>query len=127
MTLWPDPEKYRLADSPGLSLEAAKWLVETQQAMVLGVDNFEMLIGQVGENGDINVVLGKPLRVLGHAKLFQPVPNFLHRGHQGPVVAEFWTTAIKSVHKSAIPLLKKAGQSRMWHARGNAPTRRLGL
>jgi len=40
MTLWPDPEKYRLADSPGLSLEAAKWLVETQQAMVLGADNF---------------------------------------------------------------------------------------
>jgi len=40
MTLWPDPQKYRLADSPGLSLEAAKWLVETQQAMVLGADNF---------------------------------------------------------------------------------------
>jgi kynurenine formamidase len=40
MTLWPDPNKYRLADSPGLSLEAAKWLVEEQQAMVLGADNF---------------------------------------------------------------------------------------
>jgi len=40
MTDWPDPEKYRLADSPGLSLDAAKWLVEAQQAMVLGADNF---------------------------------------------------------------------------------------
>jgi kynurenine formamidase len=30
--------RYPLADSPGLSLEAAKWLVETQQAMV--ADNF---------------------------------------------------------------------------------------
>jgi kynurenine formamidase len=40
MTLWPDPDKYRLADQPGLSLEAAQWLVEGQKAMVLGADNF---------------------------------------------------------------------------------------
>jgi kynurenine formamidase len=40
MTLWPDPQKYRLADQPGLSLEAAQWLVEGQQAMLLGADNF---------------------------------------------------------------------------------------
>ena len=40
---------------------------------------FEMLVGQVGENGHINVVLGEPLRVLGHAELFEPVGNLLHR------------------------------------------------
>ncbi len=40
MTLWPDESKYRLADQPGLSLEAAQWLVEGQKAMVLGADNF---------------------------------------------------------------------------------------
>ena len=40
MTLWPDVNKYRLADQAGLSLEAAQWLVETQQAMLLGADNF---------------------------------------------------------------------------------------
>ncbi len=40
MTLWPDPAKYRLADQPGLSLEAAQWLVERQKAMLLGADNF---------------------------------------------------------------------------------------
>jgi kynurenine formamidase len=40
MSLWPDPNKYRLLDQPGLSLEAAQWLVETQQAMLLGADNF---------------------------------------------------------------------------------------
>jgi kynurenine formamidase len=40
MTLWPDEAKYRLADQPGLSLEAAQWLVEGQQAMLLGADNF---------------------------------------------------------------------------------------
>ena len=40
MRLWPDPDKYRLADQAGLSLEAAQWLVEGQQAMLLGADNF---------------------------------------------------------------------------------------
>src|SRR4029079_13045874 len=48
---------------------------------------FEMLVGQVGENGHVNVVLGKPLRVLGHAELFEPVRNLLHRGHRDPCVA----------------------------------------
>ena len=40
MTLWPDVAKFRLADQPGLSLEAAQWLVEKQKAMLLGADNF---------------------------------------------------------------------------------------
>ena len=40
MTLWPDEAKYRLADQPGLSLEAAQWLVEGQRTMVVGADNF---------------------------------------------------------------------------------------
>lgn len=40
MVLWPDPAKYRLADQPGLGLEAAQWLVEGQKAMLLGADNF---------------------------------------------------------------------------------------
>ncbi len=40
MTLWPDASKYRLVDQPGLSLEAARWLVEEQKAMLLGADNF---------------------------------------------------------------------------------------
>ncbi len=39
MTLWPDQTKYTLLDEPGLSLEAAQWLVERQQAMLLGSDN----------------------------------------------------------------------------------------
>lgn len=40
MTLWSDAAKYRVADQPGLSLEAARWLVESQKAMLLGADNF---------------------------------------------------------------------------------------
>jgi kynurenine formamidase len=40
MTLWPDQSKYRLADQPGLSLEAAQWLAEGQQTMLVGADNF---------------------------------------------------------------------------------------
>jgi hypothetical protein len=48
---------------------------------------FEMLLRQVGKNGNIDLVIGKALSVLGHAELFEPVRNLLHRGHQGPVVA----------------------------------------
>jgi kynurenine formamidase len=40
MTLWLDHVKYRLENQAGLSLEAAQWLVEKQQAMLLGADNF---------------------------------------------------------------------------------------
>jgi kynurenine formamidase len=39
MNLWPDAAKYRLLDQAGLSLEAAHWLVEGQQAMLLGADS----------------------------------------------------------------------------------------
>ena len=38
----------------------------------------EMLVGQ-GDNSDINVVLGKPLSILGHTDLFERVRNLLHR------------------------------------------------
>ena len=40
MTLWPDPAKYQLGNQSGLSLEAAQWLVEVNQAMLVGGDNF---------------------------------------------------------------------------------------
>ena len=40
MTLWPDTAKYTLGNQAGLSLEAAKWLVDDNQAMLLGADNF---------------------------------------------------------------------------------------
>jgi len=39
MALWPDRSKYRLSDQAGLGLEAARWLVERQRAMLLGADN----------------------------------------------------------------------------------------
>jgi len=39
-----------------------------------------MLIGQVGENGEINSVLSKALGVLGHAEFFEPMCNLLHGG-----------------------------------------------
>lgn len=40
MTLWPDRQKFRLMDQSGLSLEAARWLVEERDAMLVGADNF---------------------------------------------------------------------------------------
>ena len=43
-------------------------------------DLFEVLIGQVTENREIDVVVGKGLGILGQAELFEPVRNRLHRG-----------------------------------------------
>jgi hypothetical protein len=62
---------------------------------------FEMLIGQVGENGPINVVLGEPLRVLGHAEFFEPICNLLHGGHQWSRhgLTEVTTAATESLHR----------------------------
>jgi hypothetical protein len=40
----------------------------------------QVLIGQMAECRDIDSVLGKALRVLGHAKFFEPVRNLLHCG-----------------------------------------------
>src|SRR5215469_14671657 len=43
---------------------------------------FEMLLGQVGKNGNIDLVFGKALSVLGHAEIFEPLLNLLHGSHQ---------------------------------------------
>jgi hypothetical protein len=40
---------------------------------------FEALICQVGQNRGIDVVLGKALRILRHAELFEPVRYLLRR------------------------------------------------
>jgi hypothetical protein len=42
-------------------------------------DPFEDLIGQVAQDCEIDIVLSKPLGVLGHARRFEPVGNLLHR------------------------------------------------
>src|SRR6516225_4889035 len=41
---------------------------------------FEVLIGQVTQNIEINIILGKALSVLPETELFEPVQNLLHRG-----------------------------------------------
>ncbi len=42
----------------------------------------QILIGQMGEFGYVNLILGKTLGVLPETELFEPVRNLLHRGHQ---------------------------------------------
>src|SRR5215475_493574 len=56
-----------------------------------------MLVGQVGENGHINVVLGEPLRVLGHAELFEPVGDLLHCEPLRTKRHPLWTGRIRSL------------------------------
>jgi hypothetical protein len=42
-------------------------------------DIFEVLISEMGERLNFDPVLSKTLGVLGHAELFEPVGNLLHR------------------------------------------------
>ena len=42
-------------------------------------DIFEVLISEVGERLNFDPVLGKALRILGHAEFFEPIRNLLHR------------------------------------------------
>jgi len=51
-------------------------------------DLFEVLIGQVTQDREIDIVLGKALGVLGQAESFQPLRDLLHhdpsRGFTAP-------------------------------------------
>src|SRR4029450_960532 len=40
---------------------------------------FKILVGQVTQNNEINIILGKALSVLPETELFEPVRNLLHR------------------------------------------------
>jgi len=51
-------------------------------------DVLEVLIGQMAESRDINPVLGKTLRVLGHAELFKPLRNLRHCGYTSQAIHE---------------------------------------
>ena len=42
-------------------------------------DVLEVLIRQMTEGRETNSVFGKTLGVLGHAELFEPIRNLLHR------------------------------------------------
>ena len=53
-----------------------------------------MLVGQVGKNREINAIFGKALRVLGHAELFEPIANLLHR--LPPLYRQGWPRAYQS-------------------------------
>jgi hypothetical protein len=50
----------------------------------------EVLISQMRECRNTNPVLGKALRVLGHAELFEPIRNFSHCG--APSATVVWDT-----------------------------------
>jgi hypothetical protein len=62
---------------------AAKLRDRTQHLPAITEDDaevFQVLIGHVAKNREINTVFGKALGILGHAERFEPVRNLLHRG-----------------------------------------------
>ena len=40
---------------------------------------FQVLIGQIRQDREIDIVINKVLGILGHAELFEPVRDLLHR------------------------------------------------
>jgi bifunctional non-homologous end joining protein LigD len=56
----------------------------------------------VGENGEINSVLGKALGVLGHAEFFEPICNLLHRGP--PTVSSWHGGVFDHRNRESIPI-----------------------
>ena len=48
---------------------------------------FEVLIGQMTEDGSVDVVFTKTQGVLGHAELLEPIRNLLHCEHPATVLA----------------------------------------
>ena len=57
-------------------------------------DLFEVLIRQISKDSEIDVILGKTFRVNGHAKLFEPIRNLLHRRPRADFTA---TTSAESL------------------------------
>ena len=81
---------------------------------------FEILISQMGERRDIYSVLGKASRVLGHAELFEPVRNLLHRG---PASGEFAVARLSFWNRTTDRLYDKSpAQYRASGARRSRPT-----
>jgi hypothetical protein len=65
------------------------------------------------------VVFNETFRVLGHTEFFEPIRNLLHRGHRGPVVAEFLATAVKELIKNIPAMARLAAQQRSQSSRPN--------
>jgi hypothetical protein len=67
-------------------------------------DVLKVLIGQVAERRGTNSVFSKALRVLGHAELFEPVRNLLHRSvaHDANSLSKALASFRSSVSKPSV-------------------------
>src|SRR5262249_9460384 len=77
----------------------------------------EVLVGEITQDTHvIDAVISKELGVLGHAELFEPVRNLLHRGHQGRSWSSFWATATKECTTDRNGTSRqKVARDRTWH------------
>jgi hypothetical protein len=51
---------------------------------------FKVMVGQVSQDGKVDVILSKALSVLPETEIFEPVRNLLHHGH----LADFSLSAL---------------------------------
>ena len=73
--------------------------------------SIKVLIRQFVENVDFDVVLGKALRVLGHAELIEPVCNLLHRGGRSDDETNLWS---RSFYGGEVRRRQQAVRSIAW-------------
>src|SRR6516162_2117896 len=78
---------------------------------------FEILIGQVTQNFEVNIILGKALSVLPKAELFEPLRNLLHRRPSADFALSFWTSMWGSLPSRSSPFaFWSAGRCPRWSA-----------
>src|SRR5262249_18429575 len=74
---------------------------------------FKILVGQVTQNFEINIILGKALSVLPETEPFEPVRNLLHRRPS----TEFDATRSGPTCRGSLPTLAKIEYPRRASAR----------
>src|SRR5215831_18906846 len=93
----------------------------------------EVLISQVTQNGELNMVLGKTLCVLGHAELFEPLCNLMHWRPPRIYRYPFWTGTGESLpqaptYRSAVVgLSSRSSQPLMCQSKRNKRDKTLRL
>ena len=70
-----ESQRRRRVAAPASSADCAQNLTAITKD---NADLFEVLIGQVAKDREINAIFSKTIRVLGQAELFEPVGDLLH-------------------------------------------------
>ncbi|WP_406349303.1 cyclase family protein [Streptomyces sp. NBC_00144] len=105
MRYWPDPEKYD-ADSPGIGLEAARYLCEEAGAMVIGSDNDSVEVSPWPEG------------------TYLPVHSYLFATAGAPIIESLW---LEDLARDGVSEVAFIGGPLKMHGATGAPMRPLAV